>query len=135
MLRAAACEAEITPRALDALASYAWPGNVRELQHQMQRLAALRPRRIDLEHLSREIRAGASASSGGASARRNAGASALPARTVRTLDENAQKAEVRRALEATGGNISRAADMLGLTRHGLKKRLVRLGMRPPKEAS
>jgi transcriptional regulator with GAF, ATPase, and Fis domain len=37
--------------------------------------------------------------------------------------------EIRTALARTGGNITRAATLLGLTRHGLKKRMTRLGMR------
>ena len=36
------------------------------------------------------------------------------------------------AMAESGGNISRAAVILGLTRHGLKKRMVRLGMRAEK---
>jgi DNA-binding NtrC family response regulator len=33
------------------------------------------------------------------------------------------------ALEATAGNITRTAERLGLTRQGLKKKMVRLGLR------
>jgi hypothetical protein len=36
---------------------------------------------------------------------------------------------VASALQAVGGNISRAAARLGLTRHGLKKKMLRLGIR------
>lgn len=43
-----------------------------------------------------------------------------------------ERAEVERAMTESGGNISRAAVALGLTRHGLKKRMVRLGMRAEK---
>jgi transcriptional regulator with GAF, ATPase, and Fis domain len=42
-----------------------------------------------------------------------------------------EREEVERALSSAGGNISQAAAVLGLTRHGLKKRMVRLGMRAP----
>jgi transcriptional regulator with GAF, ATPase, and Fis domain len=41
----------------------------------------------------------------------------------------AQRLEVERALADSGGNITRAAQALGLTRHGLKKRMLRLGLR------
>ena len=104
--------AEITARAMAALVAYPWPGNIRELEHQMMRLAALGGAQIDLEHLPREVRQ----STGKA------------ARTPKAPDE---RADVARALAATTGNISRAATMLGLTRHGLKKRMLRLGMRAP----
>ena len=36
------------------------------------------------------------------------------------------------ALEREGGNITRAAERLRITRHGLKKKMIRLGMRSPK---
>ena len=38
---------------------------------------------------------------------------------------------MERALVRSGGNISQAATLLGVTRQGLKKRMVRLGMRMP----
>jgi DNA-binding NtrC family response regulator len=95
--------AQITPRAAAALASFDWPGNVRQLAHTLQRIVALRVRRIDIEHLPREMRA------------------------LRSVPD--EREAVERALEATGGNISHAAERLGITRHGLKKRMLRLGMR------
>jgi two-component system response regulator HydG len=111
----------LSPRAIDALSAYEWPGNVRELEHHMQRLAALRIARIDLEHLPRSIRARASEAALKGRAPRSAEPDAL----------DAPRAEGQRALAQTGGNISHAATLLGLTRHGLKKRMLRLGMRAP----
>ena len=110
-LIAAGSKSELSARALARLAAYDYPGNVRELQHVIQRLAALRVPRIDVAHLPREIRAAAETPESG---------------------PDAEKVEVTHALAAAGGNISRAAQALGLTRHGLKKRMVRLGMREPK---
>jgi transcriptional regulator of acetoin/glycerol metabolism len=102
------------------LAAYAWPGNVRELEHQMQRLAAVGVTRIELEHLPREIRAAA------------ANAEVQDAVRSRSGSEHDEVAE---ALAACGGNITHAAARLGLTRHGLKKRMLRLGMRAPKSSA
>jgi DNA-binding NtrC family response regulator/tetratricopeptide (TPR) repeat protein len=106
--------AALSRAAMAALMAYAWPGNVRELEHAMQRLAALRLPAIDVEHLPREIRAAAGAARGSAKS---------------ALED--PRDEVARALATTGGNISQAAELLGLTRHGLKKRMLRLGMRAP----
>lgn len=106
-LDAAGSRTELSPRALAALVDYAWPGNVRELAHLMARLVALRIAKIELLHLPREIRA-------------------APPRARAPVDE---RALVERALAQTGGNISHAAASLGITRHGLKKRMLRLKMR------
>ena len=38
---------------------------------------------------------------------------------------------VYRALQAAGGNQSRAARLLGLSRFGLRKKMSRLGIAPP----
>ncbi|MFO0615302.1 MAG: sigma 54-interacting transcriptional regulator [Polyangiaceae bacterium] len=101
--------------ALDALTHHDWPGNVRELEHLVDRLCLSGVKEIGLEHLPREFR------------RRRA--SPEPPRPTRGRRDESERDEVHRALTATGGNISRAAAHLGLTRHGLKKRMVRLGMR------
>ena len=102
--------------AMSALAGYEWPGNVRELEHQVQRLLTLGLARIELKHLPRTLRQGMVVSS-----REPAGG---PAHSP--LDA---RGEVEQALARCQGNITHAARALGLTRHGLKKRMLRLGVR------
>jgi len=118
-LRAAKASSDLAQDALDALEAYTWPGNVRELAHMMQRLAMSRLRRIDREHLPRTIRA------------------ALPRTTPRAEGDEPrnERAEVEAALAACHGNITHAAERLGLTRHGLKKRMLRLGMRAARSSA
>lgn len=120
----------LTPRALSALSSYAWPGNVRELLHLVQRLSVLGVADVDLEHLPRAIRAsvraGSSSSSGGVSAGRKVASAVASPRG----EEDDARGAIRRALAETGGNLTHAAARLGITRHGLKKRMLRLGLRP-----
>jgi len=113
----------VTPRAARALASYRWPGNVRELEHQIQRVAALGVPRIELEHLAREVRA----------AFKDTPASRIsvaPPKLAAGPDQ--EREEVLAALESEQGNITRTAERLRLTRQGLKKKMVRLGLREPK---
>jgi transcriptional regulator with AAA-type ATPase domain len=112
----AGSDAELSPEARAALAAYGWPGNVRELEHLMQRLASLKTKAISIDHLPRPLRVRAAPSPAPRAAKGPGG----------------ERAEVERAMTESGGNISRAAVALGLTRHGLKKRMVRLGMRAEK---
>ncbi len=115
----------IAPEAMLALESHDWPGNVRELEHQIQRLSLLGATRIERAHLPRGLRRGSSAPE--------------PATEERAARSNRaprdEKSEVEAALARSGGNISHAAQALGLTRHGLKKRMLRLGLRQRAEGS
>jgi len=119
--------ATVSPAALDALEDYTFPGNVRELLHVTQRLAAAKVDSVLVAHLPRAIRALRPSISARlvAPAPAPAPAEGRPA-AARGEDE---KAEVETALRRTAGNISQAAVLLGLSRHGLKKRMLRLGLR------
>jgi two-component system response regulator HydG len=114
--------AALSPEVEAALEDHGWPGNVRELEHVMARLSLLRVPVIKSEHLPRQLRA----------APTRARTAPPPAVEVDPPVEVDPRVEVERALAAVGGNISHAAARLGLTRQGLKKRMVRLGMRPPR---
>ncbi|MDP9002263.1 MAG: sigma 54-interacting transcriptional regulator [Myxococcota bacterium] len=118
-LKQAGSSAEIAPAAAAALAAYRWPGNVRELEHVMQRLAGTAIDVLRVAHLPRALRSGSAVSALVAGRPRRVEPAGL-------LDE---RTEVERALERASGNISHAARALGITRHGLKKRMLRLGMR------
>jgi len=116
----------ISPDAMTALERYSWPGNVRELEHQIQRVLALGVPRIELAHLPRTLRP--------RGARRTPAESASSAKvTPRAVVPLDLRAEVERALSQADGNITHAAQTLGLTRHGLKKRMLRLGLRAPQK--
>jgi transcriptional regulator with PAS, ATPase and Fis domain len=110
-LRAAGSRARLAASALAAFDGYAWPGNVRELKHLIERLGALPVTTIERKHLPRALRA--------------ANAGPRPTASAPELE----KKRVARALDSNAGNISRAAKQLGLTRHGLKKKMLRLGLR------
>jgi transcriptional regulator with AAA-type ATPase domain/tetratricopeptide (TPR) repeat protein len=110
----------IAPDALAALESHDWPGNVRELEHQIQRLLALRMPRIERAHLPRALRQNTERRS----------RLAVAPQAVTPVDP---RTEVERALARSDGNITHAAQALGLTRHGLKKRMLRLGLRAPQK--
>jgi DNA-binding NtrC family response regulator len=106
--------ATLSHAVLSALSRYHWPGNVRELQNVMAALAVEAPPRGQVRAaLVPAVIAGASATASGRLS------------TARLLWE---RRFVEVALAHAGGNRSRAARELGLTRQGLLKLLDRLGI-------
>ncbi len=100
------------PGTLELLSAYGWPGNVRELQHVVERAVALSSSGMILaDDLPTEIRAETLAPP------------ELP-KTRMTLDE-LKRWYVNRALEETGGNKVRAAELLGIDRRTLYRILER----------
>ncbi|WP_110971102.1 sigma-54-dependent transcriptional regulator [Pseudomonas huaxiensis] len=98
-----------------ALVRHRWPGNVRELKNLIERLTILLPgQAISAAQLPAHLQ-----SSG-------------PAPTsLSALDDQLERAErelVNDALSRSAGHKGLAADLLGISRHALKRRLQRLGI-------
>ncbi len=108
-----------TPAARARMRAYGWPGNVRELQHTVERAVIL----TDGDAVGAgDLQFSASAPPAPASAL----ASSL---TVDSLDlELIEHAAVRRALAKHGGNVTHAAEELGLTRKSLYRRIEKYGL-------
>lgn len=107
---------EISEEALDVLRQYHWPGNVRELKNIVERVLILNPRalRIERKHLP-----------------------PLTPRTGRTSDEFSTLQQARDAYERdyilkkideARSNVSRAAELLGLERSHLYRKMKALGI-------
>lgn len=111
---------ELSDEAIEALANYQWPGNVRELRNLMERIVILYPqRRIELRHLPLE------------SARKTAnGKSNDGSGTLHDVKEAAEREYILRKLEETGGNVTRASELLGLERSNLYRKMKALGIAP-----
>jgi transcriptional regulator of acetoin/glycerol metabolism len=98
---------QISVQALEALVAYDWPGNVRQLLNTLasariqQRGATITPHDLGLTE---------------GSARRRAPSHSTGLRDV-------EREAIERALTQTGGNVSRAADILGISRSTLHRRL------------
>jgi DNA-binding NtrC family response regulator len=143
MFLAAACRdvdrpraPEISGAALKMLQSYRWPGNVRELRNAIGRATVLCVGPTILpEHLppavvkafeSAEPHPGNTAS----------GPTAAPADQPVALHseiETLERARILDAMERAGGNQTRAAQMLGISRGTLISRLDRLGVTRPRK--
>jgi len=102
-----------TDEAVAKLEAYRWPGNIRELRNVCERCAVMaKGERIDADALPLEIRLGGPARAPG------------EVKTLREMEEEM----VARALEATGGNRTRAAKLLGITYPTLKKKIDEFGV-------
>jgi DNA-binding NtrC family response regulator len=102
-------DAKLAESAIKALEEQTWPGNVRQLQHMMERMVILAPGgRIDAEAVRTALTAMDSRDTAGES-----------------LAE-AEEEQIRRVLAATGGNKSRAAQILGIERKTLYRKLERM---------
>ncbi|NCT66411.1 MAG: sigma-54-dependent Fis family transcriptional regulator [Rhodanobacteraceae bacterium] len=106
------------PSALRALEGYAWPGNVRELSHVIERAVLMQDGEI-LDEAALNLKPEATHAL--------AGAAALAASESMSV-EAAEEQLVRQALERTGGNIQRAAALLGLSRPSLYRRMEKYGI-------
>ena len=125
----------MTNAALSAMVAYSWPGNVRELENEIQRLVALARDGdwIDVGQLSDRVRQGATVRTGD----EPAGADAAEARTVaadasddlREAMASFERTRIAEILEQTGGNVSEAARVLGLSRGALHRKLKEHGLR------
>ena len=119
---------QITPQAVDLLMVSNWPGNVRQLCNEIQRVVARADDGVLItpEQLSPELQRTSSPTAPSA-----ASIAALPSGNIQTTGTLADAlAEVERrmiadAMRRHGGNISRAARELGLTRRGLYLKLER----------
>jgi DNA-binding NtrC family response regulator len=120
----------ITTRALDALRHYHWPGNVRQLRNTIDRaigLVASEPApTIDRPMLPDPLQAQAStipAQDGWAEILR-------PDCSLDDVLARTEKEIIERVLAECEGQITASADILGLTRQGLYKKMKRLSIDP-----
>jgi DNA-binding NtrC family response regulator len=90
-----------------ALQDYTWPGNVRQLQHMIERLTILADR-VDADAVRAALTVMESRD-----------------KPVETLAD-AEEEQIRRVLAATGGNKSKASQILGIERKTLYRKLERM---------
>ncbi len=115
-----------TPAALEALARRRWPGNVRELQNLVERLVLMSPGpTVDVDELPPEA---------DGLDRREGDLEALrPGQTLADARDGFERRVVARVLAETKGNVSRAAERLGLDRTTLHRRLRGWGLESAKD--
>ncbi len=101
---------KINQQAQDKLLKYAWPGNIRELQHTVEKAVILSENNVlkPEDFFMRPILSGKNVS------------------TELTLEEM-EKRMINLAIEKNGGNLSAAADQLGITRQTLYNKIKKFG--------
>jgi transcriptional regulator with PAS, ATPase and Fis domain len=107
---------DISPKALELMNEYNWPGNVRELENILERTINLMDDEVVLmaEHLPPILK------------KKNQLTTDEDNRTIFNLElimNNAERLALNRALEATRGNKSTAAKILGITRSAFYQKL------------
>src|SRR4051795_6362902 len=114
----------LDPGAAAGLRSYKWPGNVRELRNVIERLMIMVPGEVialgDLAFLE-----------GGAVAA--ADQPDAPALTLHDAREKFEREFILRALAAQQGNISRTAEILGVERSNLYRKMRAFGIVPARK--
>ena len=114
---------EMSDDALATLKLYHWPGNVRELRNLVERVLILNPKiqRIDRKHLPALVYRDPGKTSNG-NGRGEEFATLLEAREAYERDYILKK------LDECHGNVSRAAEGLGLERSHLYRKMKALGV-------
>ncbi len=115
---------ELTPEAYKVLEEYPWPGNVRELRNMMERIVIMNPQvRVDSRHIPLN---------GPLNGARRA-AQEKPAERFASLQEVREAAErdyILKKLDETTGNVTKTAELLGLERSHLYRKMKALGIGP-----
>jgi two-component system nitrogen regulation response regulator NtrX len=109
------------PETVAILQEYAWPGNVRELRNLVERLLILAPeeivRPIDLPPMS------------GAAQSRPENASLFASNDFQDFKTRSESAFLQLKLKENLYNVSRTADVLGMQRSNLYKKITKYGLR------
>ena len=109
--------------AVDALQRYLWPGNVRELRNVIERVMIMVPgERVtsrDLLFLDQGVSPGLAVEAG-----------TSPIMPLHDARDDFERQYILRALAAQQGNISRTADVLGVERSNLYRKMRSFGIAP-----
>ena len=105
----------IDARAVKALEDYSWPGNVRQLRNIVEKMVVLSPGgKLTLEDVPVEILDGGETPP--------PAKEAVPGQAQPSLAD-AERAKILSVLKAAGGNKTKAAEMLGISRRTIQRKM------------
>ena len=130
----------LSPEAERVLQSHTWPGNIRELENVIERAMLFAESPVSgVAELPEAIRGAADSSSSAALLAPPSTATPDEARSefsdvslkdiVRKRTSELERHLIQGALEQTGGNVTRAAERLQISRKGLQNKMKELGLR------
>ena len=110
---------ELTAEAYRALTDHHWPGNVRELKNLIERIVILNPQvRVDARHIPLTP------------ARRSSDGSQGRFGSLQEVREAVEREYILKKLDEANGNVTRTAELLGLERSNLYRKMKTLGIGP-----
>lgn len=107
---------QFSPEAIEELQNYSWPGNVRELKNTIERVVIMHPG------------VKVSASDLPARGKEEAPAASFRFPSFKEATDAYHREFIQRKLEETEGNVSRAAELMGVDRSHLYRRMRALGI-------
>ena len=110
----------------EMLLRYDWPGNIRELENLIERMLLLAQNNlVTVRELPDEFKAALEKSTS-----LQAGEDKKPFKDVmRSQMENVEKQMIVKYLEESGGNVTKTAQLLGLSRKGLQLKMIKYDLR------
>jgi two-component system response regulator AtoC len=130
-----------TPEAMRYLVEYDWPGNVRELENTVERAMVLsESSQLEVDGLADRVR-GIVAKKGSSGTDRPGVGASVPATdglndadlSIKRASRRAEEELIRRALAKTGGNRTRAAELLEISHRALLYKIKEYGIAPRSE--
>ncbi len=133
---------ELSDRAIELLESYSWPGNIRELKNVMERATLLctgpqiLPEHLPVEKMSAQWQPTPPAPSEAPALPTSppVGDRPMSEEDLKNLMEVEERKRIIEALDQCGGNQTRAAQLLGISRRTLSKRLSKHNVPRPRKS-
>ena len=110
--------ADLAPGALEYLKGQEWPGNIRELRHAIERAMLVTPRPVLAASDFRDL----ASMEAGAAPQTPSSVDPLPEVGAMTLDQ-IERAMIVKSIRHHGGNLTRVAESLGMSRPALYRRI------------
>lgn len=116
----------IDPKCLEILKEFSWPGNIRQLENVLERMVLMSEGEIlNVGDLPEEMQGLIKNVQDSGESEQEMGFKEIVRKQTQTVERDL----IEKALEETGGNVTHAAEKLGLSRKGLQIKMKELGFK------